>query len=1123
MRLLLRFALFLPLLIITTVHTINAQTGSSTSREHTEVDKLSSSLDSIASTAFLENWKVSPDLSTAVLNGDPSSADFNDSKWDNRRLGDEIDDDSSWIRKAFVLPDSIFGKPVHGRISLLVTLDNYGYMWINGESRGYFAYTKEFILSDDAKPGTKFVIAIKAVKGGAMIHLLQAELRNDVIDEIPDMMRDVALSFRVGQKILGFDTYQTNARVKVDPHLDKSKMKREEKIKLNNLLQKLAGEIDVDALKTGDDEKFIASVKSVRPQLKPISDFVRQFTLYFVSNAHIDAAWLWRYIETIQVCRNTFSSVLHMMEARPDLTYAQSAAAYYNWMEKDYPDVFTGIKQRAKEGKWEVVGGMWIEPDCNLPSGESWMHQLLYSQNYFQQNLGVVAKIGWNPDSFGYDWNMPEFYQNAGIDAFITQKIGWNDTDVFPYRVFWWEAPDGSRMLSYFPFDYVNEISDPYQLADWMRQFEANTGFTDMMVLFGIGDHGGGPSLEMMKRIDHLKTLDIYPKVEFGTVAKYIRWLKSQNLSTLPVWDSELYLEYHRGTFTTQSETKKSNRKSEVLMTNAEKFSTIATMFGRDYNNKGLETAWRDVMFNQFHDILPGSGIRENYIDAANRYKKVDEIGNYQLSGSLKAIEENINTSTIKGKTITGEFQYGDTSIVRRTIVENKPIVVFNPLSWSRTDVVKLKLPVEDAASGKGESSYYSIYDSNGKEILSQIIQKGEYSREIIFIADSVPSLGYKVYELRNGKPNAETQNLASRDLKIDSTSLENQYYKIEVDPDSGWVKSIYDKKNGKDVLTGYGNRLQFLEDKPKQWDAWNLGFTGVEYPSTFRKIEVVERGPVRVVLRVYLDFLKPGNIGSFPTDNFPSSFFKQDIILYNGIDRVDFGLDADWWETHVMLKVAFPLNVQDSVATYEIPYGSIVRHTIPTNSWERAKFEVPAERWADMSNNGFGISLLNQAKYGYDTKGSMMRLSLLRSPVWPDPTADRGEHEIKYAIYSHDGSLEDGGTVREGYDYNFPLIAYVGTVHKGELPLSHSFFKLTPSNLVLTIAKVAENSDAWVIQWYDATGKDSDADLVLPMTPKKVVESDFIEKDGKPVPFKGNHVNVITKKNSVTTIKVYF
>lgn len=1056
----------------------------------TNVDRVVSVLDSIASAAYVGNWKVSPDLSTATFDGNPASSDFNDSIWKDVRIGGGIRADSCWIRTTVVLPKSILGKPVRGKVGIYVTLDNYGYMWIDGRSEGYFPFDKEFVLTNDAKPGMRFVVAIKAVNGGANLHLLGAELRDEEFSTLSDTLRDLALSLRVGQKLLSFDTYRTNSHVRVDPHIDKSHMNRSEKTDLNNLLQSLAGRIDLNALRNGDVDGFMRSVNIIRPLLKPISDFAKQYTLYFVSNAHIDAAWLWRYRETIDICERTFGSVLHMMDIRPDLTYAQSAAAYYEWMQEYDPAVFNGIKERVKDGRWEVVGGMWIEPDCNLPSGESWMHQLLYSQRYFKKNLGVEAKIGWNPDSFGYTWNMPEFYINAGIDAFITQKIGWNDTNVFPYRVFWWEAPDGSKILSYFPFDYVNQITNPYRLTDWMRQFEANTGFTNMMVLFGVGDHGGGPSLEMMKRIDHLKTLDIYPKVEFGTAGSYINWLKGRDLSSLPVWDSELYLEYHRGTLTTQSDTKKANRKSEVLLTNAEKFSTVATMFGRKYDNAALEKAWKEVMFNQFHDILPGSGIRENYIDAAERYKVAKEIGDHELDGALSRIENRINTSQVKGR----------------------PVVVYNPLSWARTDVVKLRLP-------DGPSVSYSVFDSKGREIPSQVVRKGMYSSEILFIAAGVPSLGYKVYDLRTTRATLRNDN-----LKIDGTGLENQFYRITVDPDSGWVKSIFDKVNNREVLTGYGNRLEVLEDKPKQWDAWNIGLTGVEYPTRFRKVEVVESGPVRVVLRVYRDFRKPGDIGVYPTDNFPTSFFKQDIILYNGIDRVDFRTNVDWWETHTMLKVAFPLNVQDSTATYEIPYGTIERATIPRNSWDRAKWEVPAERWADMSGqDGFGVSLLNNSKYGYDTKGSMMRLSLLRSPVWPDPTADRGEHTIDYAIYSHRGTWNTGGTERQGYDFNYPLIADIGTKHTGSLPMSYSFFSLSPSNLVMTVVKKAEDSGAWIIEWYDASGSGSTADLTLPRTPKRVVRSNFLEEDGKPVEFRGRHVLIRTGRNSIGTVKVYF
>ncbi len=322
-------------------------------------------------------------------------------------------------------------------------------------------------------------------------------------------------------------------------------------------------------------------------------------------------------------------------------TYTQSAAQYYKWMEDYYPDVFQGIKDKVKAGRWEAIGGMWIEPDCNLIDGPSWMRQILYAKRYFKKKLGVDIHIGWNPDSFGYNWNMPMFYQNAGIDAFVTQKIGWNDTNVFPYRVFWWESPDGSKILSYFPFDYVNTITQSYGLVDWLRQFEANTGFTNMLVLFGVGDHGGGPSIEMIDRIQHLRTLDIYPNVVYGTAKEYLNWLKNQDLTDVPTWDDELYLEYHRGTYTTQANMKKYNRLSEIKLTNAEKFSSLSNLLYKGkYRSDDLEEAWQGVMLNQFHDLLPGSGIREIYIDAMKTYKHSLDIADFTSNEALKNIAQ---------------------------------------------------------------------------------------------------------------------------------------------------------------------------------------------------------------------------------------------------------------------------------------------------------------------------------------------------------------------------------------------------------------------------------------------------------------------------------------------------
>ncbi|MDI6765473.1 MAG: glycoside hydrolase family 38 C-terminal domain-containing protein [Bacteroidota bacterium] len=1054
----------------------------------TNVDKLVSTLDSLGTVSF-NNWKVSPDLKQAIT-GDPTKPGYDDSKWGNIKLNQLIYPDSCWIRKEIILPDQILGQPVGGVVKFLVSVDDYGFLWINGESKGHFPWDGAFELTNDAKPGQKFLLAIKAINTGGPLRLLRAEFEMEATKPFSRMIGDFAISLRVGQKLLSFDTYQTNARRKQDPGIDNSKMDREEKIRLNNLLQNSVTEVDVSALKSGSLDKFSTSIDKVRTQLKPVSEFAKRYTLFFDANAHIDAAWLWRERETIEVCKNTFTSVLNMMDSRPDFTYTQSSAAYYDWMEKLYPGVFKRIVPRVKDGRWELIGGMWIEPDCNLPSGESWMRQLLYAKRYFKEKFGVDVKIGWNPDSFGYNWNMPQFYVNAGIDAFVTQKIGWNETNVFPHRAFWWESPDGSRILSYFPFDYVNTVDDPYRLVDWARQFDANTGFTKMMILFGVGDHGGGPSDDMIDRIEHLKTLDIYPTIEYGTTAQYLDWLKRQDLSSLPVWKDELYLEYHQGTFTTQAKTKEWNRKSEVLLTNVEKFSSLSSMFGGNYNSNNIEEAWKNVLFNQFHDILPGSSIHEVYVDAPERYEQAGAIGLYELKKALIYLSNQINTAIIK---------------------KGEPIIVFNPLPWERTNIATLQLPEADYND-------YSIFDVSGKEIPSQIIQKDRYHRDIIFTAENIPSLGYKLFELRKQKSAAVSKNFSAA-----QALLENEFFTVILDPATGWVTSIVDKRNGREILSGLGNELQMLEDKPSAWDAWNIGLTGKQFPTSLRKIEVIENGPVRATLRITRDYLKPGVKKEAPTQDYPSTFFTQEISLYDGIDYIDFKTDVDWWEEKTMLKVAFPISVKNTFATYEIPYGTIQRSTQWRDSWDSAKVEVPALRWADLSQHDYGVSLLNNSKYGYDIKDNIIRLSLLRSPKWPDPMADRGKHSISYALFPHADQWHQAKTVYRGYEYNYPLLAFRSNKHKGKLPAKHSFSQLQPSNLILTTIKKAEDTDAWIFQWYDAKGEETEAILTLPKSPKKAALSNFMEEEKEVLQITGNIIKAPTKKHGVATVKVWF
>jgi len=779
-----------------------------------------------------------------------------------------------------------------------------------------------------------------------------------------------------------------------------------------------------------------------------------------------------------------------MMQQRPDFTFTQSSAAYYDWMQKLYPQIFSGIQQRVRDGRWEIVGGMWVEPDCNIPSGESWARHLLYGKRYFRKNLSSDVKIGWNPDSFGYNWNMPAFYKNAGIDAFITQKIGWNDTNVFPYRLFWWEAADGSRILSYFPFDYVNTVEDPFELVDWVRQYEANTGLTKLMILFGVGDHGGGPSLEMLARIDQLQKLDIYPTIEHGTSEKYLTWVRSHDLSSLPVWKDELYLEYHQGTFTTQAQMKELNRKEETLLTNAEKFSSIATLSGKPYPAGPIQDAWQILLFNQFHDILPGSSIREVYIDARPEHMEAQRIGTFELNGALRHLAQQINTS----KSTRGT-----------------PLVIFNPLSWERMDIARIQL-------AEGDTALYAVFDPAGKEILSQRVQKERYQREILFVARSIPPLGYSVYDLRKMKPSA-----TSTTLKVSESLLESEKFKISIDAKTGWIAGITDKRAAREILAGPGNRLQLLQDLPSAWDAWNLGLTGVEYPTTFRGATVIENGPVRATIRLHRDYLKPGKVKEFPTEDFPTSFFDQDIVLYDGLDRIDFVTAVDWWEDKTMLKVAFPLAVTDTAATYEIPYGTIRRSTQMNTSKEKGQVEVPASRWADLSSAEYGISLLNASKYGYDIKGNVVRLSLLRSPLWPDPTADRGKHSISYSVYPHQGSWVKAQTVQRGYEINTPLLTVLTDRHAGSLDAKSSFAKLTPAPLVLTAIKKAEDSDAWIVQWYNPAGNEEEAVLTLPKAPRKALLTNFLEEDGEPLATDGKTIRLRTGRHAITTVKVTF
>jgi len=820
-------------------------------------------------------------------------------------------------------------------------------------------------------------------------------------------------------------------------------------------------------------DKFLKALEANFKEIKEFSTIIKQDTLHMIGQSHIDMAWLWRWPETVKVCQRTFQSAINFFEEYPDYKYIQSSAAAFQWMEEKYPELFEQIKEYVKQGRFFIVGGMWVEPDLNLIGGEALVRQFLYGKRYFREKFGVDCITGYTPDTFGYTWTLPQILKKFGFKYFVTTKIRWNDTTKFPYSLFKWVAPDGSEILTCFPMG-LNVDNNPETLADHVLAFQKE-GLSDVPELFGVGDHGGGPTRQHFEKIKKMQSIATYPTLYYNDLDSYMERVEKK-YPNVPVYKDELYLEYHRGTLTTQGLIKKRNRKSEVALEEAEKFAIFS---GTEYPKKDLEEAWKKTLFNQFHDILPGSSIPDVYIDANKDYDRVEELTSSIIKKSLTHITAAIN---LKGKHI--------------------PVVVFNPSSWQRTDWVQVTVP-----------DRFTV-----KEIIGCDKSKVTFQQDgnrVLFMARDVPESGYKTFWLRKGKVKKQ-----KNALKVTETTLENKFFKIEINPGNGNIRRFFDKRLNKDLLAPgqEGNILQFFEDKPKHYDAWNIGYTGKKWVcEKVQSIEIVESGPARAILRYVREFGK--------------SKFAQDYTIYADVPRLDIHTIADWHEHHILAKAAFPVNVDSDSATFDIAYGSIRRTTHPKTPAEKAKFEVPAHKYIDLSQSDYGISLLNDCKYGHDVKDNVMRITLLRSPLTPNPLhrpagyinpfADQGQHEFTYSIYPHAGDAKKALSVKRGYELNYPLIPIVASKHKGSLPQKHSFISLTPDNLVLTVVKKAEDSDAKVIRLYEVNGKEARGSIRFATPIHSAWQADMMEVREKELPVADNAVRISVKPYEIMTLIV--
>ena len=796
-------------------------------------------------------------------------------------------------------------------------------------------------------------------------------------------------------------------------------------------------------------DKFERDLAALRTRLLPLAQKIKQRCFNLLGHAHLDMAWLWTTDETYEVAERTFKSVLNLQQDFPQLTFGHTTPALYEWIEQHRPALFAKIQAAVKSDRWEIIGGMWVEPEVNLVSGESIIRQLLYGQKYIQDKFGDISKVAWLPDSFGFTWQLPQIFKQSGIEYFVTGKLHWNDTNKFPFGCFWWESPDGTRLLTIISPPNITGVMDtnPIIMTDYAIDWETQTGLQDIFWLPGVGDHGGGPTRDMLEVAAKWQSSPFFPEIKFTTASEYLSKIEINNsklntqhskLSKFPVWQNELYLELHRGCYTVHADQKKFNRYCEGLLYQAELWATLANLIEDKYTKnhpdwqQNIEKAWKKVLFNQFHDILPGTSIPEVFESANRDWQMAIAIGETILQQALKAIATSIKLPTPPQP-------------------QAKPLVVFNSLNWKRTQNVQLSV-----------SGDFQVFDVQGKELKTQLTA----DNQLTFLAEDIPSIGYQVFWLCPLMVTPATSFLKEQNREY---ILENECLTVTVNPQTGDLDSVYDKISCREILSAAGNKLQVYQDRGQYWDAWNIDPEYAQHPlpaTELTSIRWQDDGALQQRIRVIRILGK--------------SEFTQDYILEQHSPILKIATTVNWQETHVLVKAAFPLNLASDFITCEIPCGAIEHPTEPKTKLDQAKWEVSLLKWVDLTDRSgeYGVSLLNDGKYGCDYSTNQLRLTLLRSPVWPDPQADRGIHQFTYAIYPHQDSWQSARTVHQSYELNIPLQvvdlennAQQDHNYCQKLPPISELLNLTADNLILTTLKPGQDNKL-ILRCYECQGK---------------------------------------------------
>jgi len=803
--------------------------------------------------------------------------------------------------------------------------------------------------------------------------------------------------------------------------------------------------------------------------------FGHQGKLACVAHSHLDIAYHWKVGQTVQKNARTCLIQLRLMDRYPDFTYAHTQAWTYEMLEEFYPDLFEEVKQRISEGRWEIVGGMYVEPDCNIPSAESLVRQVIYGKLYFLEKFGVEVDNCWLPDVFGNSAILPQILKLGGSPYFVSNKMStWNDTNLFPHNNFMWKGLDGSEVHACVPPVHFISWMDPNDLAKHWETFLDKDWCDESLHMYGYGDGGSGVTEEMLETFPRLKKMGGLPQIRQTTGKEYLHTVfDDKNSSELPVWDGELYLEMHRGTFTTKSDLKWLNRKGELQAYEVETLCAMAASNGMVYPVEGIRKTWKKLLLNQFHDIVPGSHTQPVFLDAMETY------------GEMLEEFDTLKTNALNNLAPLSEVD---------------DVSIFNPFIDYRSGIAILTND-RDKVSGSGKS----MIDSEGKNypIQNQYVPRQDKPRIVTAISE-IPSLSSKNFKLID-----TGQSQINPSFKIKPSYMENQFFRLDFDENRSLV-SVLDKKRNRQVLPPgtIGNEWQLFEDKPGKYNAWDVLPNYEDHKiemNNWQNVEIVEEGPLSIALKF--------------TRTFSKSKAELVIRLHAEIPRIDFESWVDWKETEKLLKVAFPVTVKSRYFTTDTSAGGLERENHRNTSWQKARFEVAMHKWVDMSEGLFGVSLLNDSKYGCDVQNNVMRLSLLRAPIRPDRVSDKGEHRFTYSLCTHSGDWRTGGTTEAAYDLNHPLTALVG--RRSRMP--ENKFVLTIDNPALKCQsfKCAEDgSGDFIVRVVEVYGSHGSSELKTSFEFSDVTICDLLERTLETVFFSGKKVDLPYRPYQIQTLR---